>query len=100
MSKVVKQHGGLKTAPFDPADATAIQAIFDGRADEGQQRRGMRWLLESACGIHEMSYVPGDSRQTDFNEGKRFVGKQLAELLRTNVPELIERLRRSNEIQK
>jgi len=91
--KVVKSHGGLRTAAFDPADASAVQAVFDGRADYTQQKRAMKWILESACRIHEMSFVE-DERVTSFNEGQRFVGKQIAELLLTNVPELIDRLRK------
>jgi len=100
VSRAVKQHGGLKTAPFEPADATAIQAVFNGTADEEQQRRAMRWLLDYACGVHEMSYTPGDQYATAFKEGQRFVAKQIGEVLRTNVPGLIETLRRQHDAQK
>ena len=100
MSKVIKQQGGLKTAAFEPADASAIQAVFDGRADEIQQKRAMRWILDGPCRIHEVSFDPGNARVSDFNEGCRFVGKQIAEVLRTSVPDLIERLRRTHETAK
>ena len=97
MSKVIKQHAGLKTAPFEPPDAAAVQAVFDGRADAEQQKRAMRWILDGPCRIHEVSFDPNNSRLSDFNEGCRFVGKQIAEVLRTNIPELIERLRRNDD---
>ena len=77
MSKVIKQHAGLKTAPFEPP--------------------AMRWILGGPCRIHEVSFDPNNSRLSDFNEGCRFVGKQIAEVLRTNIPELIERLRRNDD---
>jgi len=97
LTRAVKSHGGLRTAPFDPADATAVQALFDGRADEEQQRRAIRWILDGPCRVHDLSYVPGDPTATAFNEGSRWVAKQIGELLKTNIPGLIEQLRRSEQ---
>lgn len=82
--KVVKQRGGLATAPMDVADVVALQALFDGRADEDQQKCAIRWILDGACGVHEVSFVPDNPHMTSFNEGRRFVGKQIGEALRTD----------------
>lgn len=97
--KVTKTCGDLKIAPFEPSEATAIQAMWNGTADPEQQRKAMLWILEGACGLYEISFKPGEDgrRETDFSEGRRFVGKQIAEVLRTNVPQLIANLRRREE---
>lgn len=97
-NKIVKTRGGLQMAPFEPADAYAIQAIANGTADAEMQQRAMMWILEGACGIHEMSFVPGveGERMTNLNEGRRFVAKQISEILRTNITVLLEELRRND----
>lgn len=96
-NKVAKKLGGLVMAPFEPADATAVQAVFEGQASDEQQRRAMRWILNGACRIHEISFHPENTRLSDFNEGQRFVGKQIAELLRTDVRGLIAILQQRSE---
>ena len=96
--KVAKKLGGLTMAPFEPADASAVQAVFNGTADEDQQRRAMRWLLEGACRIHETSFSPDNDRMTIFHEGQRFVGKQIAEMLRTDVRGLLASLQTRSEV--
>jgi len=96
MSKVAKSLNGLTMAPFEPHEASALQALWAGTADAHQQKIALTWILEGACGIHEISFSPKDGRITDFNEGRRFVGKQIAEILRTNVTLLVEKLRRKD----
>lgn len=95
--KVAKKLGGLTMAPFEPADASAVQAVFNGTADEAQQRRAMRWILEGSCRIHETSFSPDNARLSDFHEGQRFVGKQIAEMLRTDVRGLLASLQTRSE---
>jgi hypothetical protein len=96
--KIIKTHGGLKMAPFEPVDATALQQMWNGTADADMQQKALVWILEGACGIHDVSFVPGadGQRMTDFNEGRRFVAKQIAEILRTNITVLLEELRRKD----
>lgn len=72
----------------DIADAAAIQAMIEGRATEAQQRRGMKWIIEVASGLYDQSYWPGADegrRNTDFAEGRRFVGNSIVKLSRLNI---------------
>ncbi len=71
-------------AEFVAADLYAVRAVYEGTANEGQQRRAFEWILRHACGIYDLSYRPGGDeggRATDFAEGRRFAGLQIAKLL-------------------
>lgn len=82
-----------KVEPWHPAhyeipDAAAVQAVAQGRASEDQQRRAMKYLVERLCATYDLSYRPASSRDTDFAEGKRFVGLQLVKLINLNIAKL------------
>lgn len=73
---------------WDLADASALQAMQRGDADADQQRRALVWIVEKAAGVYDQSYYPGGEegrRNTDFAEGRRFVGNTIVKLLRINV---------------
>jgi hypothetical protein len=70
-------------------DAHAIQAVMDGRADEEQQKRAIRAIVEGVCQTYELSYSPDSELDTVFAEGKRFVGLQLVTLMRLNISTII-----------
>lgn len=75
-----------------PADATAIKALAAGTADPDQQKRALRWIIESAAGTYDLSYRPGGEdgrRDSDFAEGRRFVGSQIVKMLKINVAALL-----------
>jgi len=74
----------LQTATFELADAVAMQALAQGRADEWQQRRALEWIIYKACGFHDISFRDTD-RETSFAEGKRMVAQQINVLLKTDV---------------
>lgn len=70
-------------APYEIADAAAVQALLRGDATPDQQRRAVEWVI--ACsGYYDLSFRPGDGgdRETAFAEGKRFVGAQVVKLSR------------------
>lgn len=71
---------------YERADVVAWQAIASGSADEAQQKRALKWLMERATGVYEMTYFPGPdgARNSDFAQGRRFVGLQLVKLLHLN----------------
>ena len=89
-----KANGPWMPAVYELADASAIQAMQRGDATPEQQQRALRWIIENACGTYDMSYHPGEEgkRDTDFAEGKRFVGSQIVKMLKLN----LSLLRRSN----
>lgn len=72
------------TAPI-PANLPtlyAVRALFDGKADENQQKLALEWLIFRACGTGEDPFVQGEDgrRSTDFNLGRQYVGRQIARL--------------------
>lgn len=73
-----------KPVPYETADVEAIQAIFQGVANEGQQKRGLKWIIERASGTYDQTFFPGAEvgrRNSDFAEGRRFVGNSIVKLL-------------------
>jgi hypothetical protein len=59
---------------FELADALAIKAVAEGRADEHQQRRAVKWLLRGLCEVGRLAYSPDSERDTAFALGRQSVG--------------------------
>lgn len=74
--------------PYEIADIGAIKALATGTANEGQQKRALRWIIEVACGTYDLSYRPASDRETVFAEGRRFVGLQLVKALHLDTTKL------------
>lgn len=74
---------------YEPADATALQALSAGTADPDQQKRALDWILTHASRLREPSFRPDSSDQTAFCEGRRFVGLSIAKLLSVNPRALV-----------
>ena len=80
------------SAPWMPvsvvkADAAALQAMRRGEATADQQVRAMEVIIGKISDRNGMSFRPGGlegARESDFAEGKRFVGNQIVKL--TNTP--------------
>lgn len=69
------------------ADVVALRAVHAGTATPEQQTRAIEAIIGRLSCADEMSFRADDhggTRETDFAEGKRFVGLQLRKLL--NVP--------------
>lgn len=78
-------------AEYELADASAIQALMRGEADEGQQQRALKWIIEVGAGSYQFQYYPSD-RDTAFALGRGFVGQQIVKLSKLN----LSALRRAN----
>jgi len=67
---------------YDDRVIYAMRALAEGKATEGQQRIIWRWL-GYVTGVEEMTFRPGQdgTRDTDFAEGKRYVGLQMRKML-------------------
>lgn len=80
------------SAPYMPvdcvkADAAALQAMRRGEATKDQQIRAMEFIVGTVSDRNGMSFRPGGAegaRDTDFAEGRRFVGNQIVKI--TNTP--------------
>jgi hypothetical protein len=69
------------------ADIFALQALANGIANEGQQKRALEFILQKVCEVDRLEFWPGGGdydgrRATDFSGGKRFVGLQIRRVLR------------------
>jgi hypothetical protein len=94
MSADKKPTGPWTPAGYDVIDVQAIQALVRGDATSDQQQRALRWIVEQAAGTYDQSFWPGGEdgrRNTDFSEGRRFVGNQIVKLTKLNVSSLIGR---------
>ena len=67
--------------PWEPADATALQALVSGVANPDQQKRAVNWIINCACNTYDLEYRP-DSRDHAFASGRRFVGLEIVKLLK------------------
>lgn len=83
VKQAVEDHAPWKAAKFEDADVFAIQALAKGNATIHQQKLALDWIVKNACKINDLSYRPGaeGSRDTDFAEGKRYVGLQIVRLI-------------------
>lgn len=72
---------------WSAADVSAIKSLLSGTADEQQQKIGMEWILNEACGLRQVAYRPGTEgeRDTVFMEGRHFVGVAIHEMRRITV---------------
>ncbi len=80
----------IKREPWHPAewdefDASAIQALARGDANDQQQRRALQWIVEKASMVGDQSFVPGQADVVAFIEGRRSVGNQIRKLVNINL---------------
>jgi hypothetical protein len=71
-------------SPCEKADIYAIKALSEGVATEGQQKRALAWILNTACGIRDNTYFADSERDSVFASGRRFVGLEIVALM--NMP--------------
>ena len=76
-----------KPHPYEAADASAIQALARGDANDVQQRRALDWIINMA-GTYDLSYRPTGGADTAFAEGKRSVGLQIVKLTKIAINRL------------
>lgn len=76
---------------WQPADVSALQACVRGEANKDQQQHAIAFIINDVCGTYEMTYIPASPRDTDFAEGKRFVGNQLVKLIKLNLSKITKK---------
>lgn len=70
---------------WEVADAYALQAMWAGTATAEQQRRGMQWIIDSACDTYGFPDRPENERLSTIWFGRMFVGKQIVKLCKINL---------------
>ena len=92
-------HGEKAFAPvsYDADVVAAVRAIHNGTALGHQQTLLWEWLMyvtAAGDGWDDLSFRPGadGQRETDFMEGRRFVGLQFKKMLHPRVtPKVVKR---------
>lgn len=87
-SEKKKPVGPWSPVNYEIADVAAVQALVSGTATPEQQQRALKWIIEVAAGTYDMSFYPGAEdgrRNTDFAEGRRFVGNTVVKMTRLNL---------------
>ena len=82
--QAIADHAPWKPAPFDVADAAALQALQRGSASMEQQKRALDWIIRQACGTYDFAFRPGGpegERDTNVALGRQLVGQQIVKLL-------------------
>jgi hypothetical protein len=80
-----------KPCPVTREIAHALRALTAGTATEYQQKTALQWLVEVAAMTYDMTYMPDSARDSDFAQGRRFVGLQIVKLLNLT-PQQLEKL--------
>ena len=73
---------------YEKEDVAAIQALARGEASAHQQAHALKYIVEVVAGVHDLSFRPHSARETDFAEGRRFVGLQVTKLTKLNINKL------------
>jgi hypothetical protein len=71
---------------INKADAIAIKALASGDATPDQQKRALEAIVSRISCCDDLSFRADDHgglRETDFAEGKRYVGLQIRKILNT-----------------
>lgn len=70
-----------------PEVASAIQALERGDCPEHLQKIALKFIIEDASATHDQSYF-GNSDDTIFREGRRFVGNTVVKCLKLDPSKL------------
>jgi len=101
-AKVLADNPAWLPPDFKLADVASIQALMIGKADAEQQKRALRYIVETLAGTYDPSYRPGAEegrRETDFAEGRRFVGLRIVAMTRADMAKLRRTIPESDEVE-
>ena len=101
-AKVLADNPARLPPDFKLADVASIQALMIGKADAEQQKRALRYIVETLAGTYDPSYRPGADegrRETDFAEGRRFVGLRIVAMTRADMAKLRRTIPESDEVE-
>lgn len=86
--EAAEDHAPWKPTAWDPADATALQALVRGDCPPNLQQRAVAFIINDLCGTYDQPFRPGGpeaERDTSFALGKMWVGQQIVKLIKTKV---------------
>lgn len=82
MAAAKKPNAPWTPVSYSEKEVRYIQALARGDATPEQQRGALDWIINSVCGTYDLPYYPESIRDSDFAQGKRFVGLQLVKMLK------------------
>ena len=82
---VSRKRPPIRFPQWDKADAAALQALAKGVANEGQQVRALKWIVEQACATYDFCDHPENERLSAIFDGRRFAGMQVVKLVNINL---------------
>jgi hypothetical protein len=71
--------------PADTVDAYAIQAVARGEGGPNEQIRAITCIVNEIAGTYDMTFDEESARQSDFNEGRRQVGRAVVGIINQNL---------------
>ena len=83
--KKITPSAAYAPAPWEPADAKALQQMAIGEATPEQQKRALKWIVEQAAATYDQPFRPGDNGETQFACGRMFVGQQIVKLVKVDL---------------
>ncbi len=87
MKDISKKTARWLAEEIKPADIRAIQDLERGKANEDQQKRALAYIINNLSATYFPSYR-NNQRDSDFMEGRRFVGLELVTMLKLNASEM------------
>lgn len=72
-------------AEWEKFDASCIQALARGDADERQQKHALTVIVEKLAGTYEHTFVPREADTSAYLEGRRSVGLQIVKLIKVDL---------------
>ena len=79
-----KKIPGWFRCDYELADATALQALEAGTANDEQQKRALTWIIHNAAAAYEVAWEPDNERASSFEAGRRYVGIEIIKMLKIN----------------
>lgn len=76
--------------PFTSVQATAVQALARGVANDGQQKIALAWIIDEVCGMGVLAYRDTD-RETVLALGRQFVGARVMAAMNASISKLKSR---------
>lgn len=68
-------------AEYELADVVAIQHLAEGKANEDEQKRALKWIVRTACGYADLGWHPDGDHNASFAAGRRFPALQIEKLI-------------------
>lgn len=70
-----------KVPAYKTSDVYALKALSEGKANEGQQKQALQWIIDSACAFRVDPFQEDSPRKTDFMLGKGSVARAILYLV-------------------